>query len=68
MKPEILHDRVTRGEELTETEQTVLAEWYDELERDESEAIFGSASPPESMASEDAQIVDLQQQIDGLLN
>jgi len=45
-----------------------LAKWYTELERDESETIFGSDSPSESMASENEQNIVLQQQIDGLLN
>lgn len=45
-----------------------MAKWYTELERDESETIFGSDSPSESMASENEQNIVLQQQIDGLLN
>jgi len=45
-----------------------LAKWYTELERGESEIIFGSDSPSESMASENEQNIVLQQQIDGLLN
>jgi len=68
MKTEILHDCATHAEELTGTEQVILAKWYTELERDESETIFGSDSPSESMASENEQNIVLQQQIDGLLN
>ena len=45
-----------------------MAKWYTELKRDESETIFGSDSPSESMASENEQNIVLQQQIDGLLN
>jgi len=69
MKPEeILHDRATRGEALTEAEEKQLASWYAELDRDESMVLFGKATPPETFDLEVEQFGNLQQQIDDLLN
>jgi hypothetical protein len=52
----ILHDRATRGEVLTESEQALLEDWY--REQDEAEAALLAANRP-SIGS-DAMPTDLQ--------
>lgn len=68
MKPEeILHDRATRDEELSDDEQARLAAWYAELNLQESEVLFGTSEPPAPSSEEGDQLVKLQQQIETLL-
>lgn len=61
---QILHDRSTRGEKLTPGEQAQLDAWYAELNRQESQAIFGQNEPPISAATVQKQVVALQAQVD----
>ena len=62
----ILHDRATRGEQLTQEEVQLLAAWYAELDRDESMALFCSEMPPE-LADDETAVAQLQQRINSAL-
>lgn len=69
MRPvEVLHDKATRGEKITDEEKIRLDAWYTELEREESEVLYGTPEPPESLVAEEEQIDELQQQIADLLS
>lgn len=63
-----LHDRVTRGETLTETEQTALRAWYDA--QDAAERISLQAAPtvpPDTLRADvDAALARLQEVTQGL--
>ncbi len=61
---QILHDRATRGEQLTAAEQVQLDHWYAELNRQESQAIFGQDEPPVSLATAQNRLIQLQDQVD----
>ena len=64
---QLLHDRVTRGEQLTVAEQRQLDAWYTDLERQESQALFGQPVPPTLAFLDPTKMEQLQQQIDDLL-
>lgn len=42
--PRQLHDRATRGEQLTDEQQTILAEWYADQDRAESRTLRSAAT------------------------
>ncbi len=62
-----LHDRATRGEVLSADEQSQLDAWYAEINRQETQILFGQDEAPTFEAWQ-AKTDRLQQQIDGLLN
>jgi len=62
-----LHDRATRGEQLTSVEQAQLESWYADLERQESQALFGQSIPPTFQLGDQERIDQLQGQVDKLL-
>jgi len=64
---QLLHDRATRGEPLTSVEQTQLDSWYADLERHESQTLFGQSDPPTFQSVDQKRIEQLQGQVDTLL-
>jgi len=65
---QLLHDRATRGEELSPEEQVLLDAWYAMLEQQEMSALFGNAQPVRTLPSVSSEhLAFLQQQIDSLL-
>jgi len=59
-----LHDRATRGEVLSAAEQAQLARWYVEIDRQQSQALFGQDQPPTLDRYAQDRIAQLRTQVD----
>ena len=64
---QLLHDRVTLCEQLSSAEQAQLESWYADLERQESQTLFGQPIPPAFQSVDQGKIDQVQRQIDNLL-
>ena len=61
---QLLHDRATRGEPLTPAEQAQLEAWYDALNRQEAQVVFGQPDPSASITMAQKNLDLLRTQVD----